>query len=64
MDQIVGFHSKPSAEPLEQPEPPVAIGETGEGDTSKKKMAQQSGGGKSILAGETTPDTKKKKVLG
>jgi hypothetical protein len=58
---------KPEKEPLPDPEPPVAIGETGEGDTTKKKMAQrsgQSGGGKSILAGELTPSTKKKKVLG
>ena len=55
---------KPEKEKLPDPEPPVAIGETGEGDVSKKKMAQQAGESKTILAGELTPSTKKKRVLG
>ena len=59
------FFEKPKAESIEDPEPPVAIGETGEGDISKKRMYQSEGRGKSILAGETTPEnTRKKKVLG
>ena len=54
---------KPEKEPLPDPEPPVAIGETGEGDTSKGKMAKQARARKNVLAGELTPKTKKK-VLG
>ena len=52
-------------QPLPEPEPPVAIPETGEGQVTKTKAAVKGGRGGTILAGQMTPaNIQKKKILG
>lgn len=62
-----GFFSKPKIEtpPLPDPEPPVAIPETGEAEITKRGMKIKAGRGGTILAGQLTP-TKigRKEILG
>ena len=51
--------------PLPEPEPPVAIPETGEAQVTKTRAAVKGGRGSTILTGQMTPQNiKKKKVLG
>lgn len=52
-------------EPMPPPEPPVAIPETGEGEITKQRTLIKGGRGKTILAGQMTPqNVLKKKILG
>ncbi len=56
---------QPEAEPIEEPEPPVAIPEKGEAEVTKRRAGIKTGRGGTILAGELTPKkTKKKRILG
>ncbi len=47
-----------------KPEPPIALPEKGEADLTKRRPAIKGGRGGTILAGELTPKTKKKEILG
>ncbi len=55
---------QPEAEEIEDPEPPVAQGEKGEAEVTRRRARMTEGRGGTILAGELTPETKKKRVLG
>jgi hypothetical protein len=55
---------QPKAEKIPEPEPPVAMPEKGEAEVTKRRAGAKTGRGGTILAGELTPDTKKKRVLG
>jgi len=61
-----GMFSKPKKPPPPPPpEPPIAIPETGEAETTIKRKTVKSGRGGTILAGELTPEsTRKKRILG
>ena len=64
---MTGLFSKPKVEtqPLPEPLPPVAIGEKGEAEITKRGTAIKAGRGGTILAGELTPEKiGKKRILG
>lgn len=61
-----GLFSRPKSQRI--PPPPKqeapAIPEKGEAEGTKQRTEAKAGRGGTILAGELTPETKKKKVLG
>lgn len=61
-----GLFSQPKAQKTPPPPEPeaLAIPEKGEGEGTKRRAEAKAGRGGTILAGELTPETKKKKVLG
>ncbi len=59
-----GLFSTPKTPETPPPEPPIALPEKGEADLTKRRPAIKGGRGGTILAGELTPKTKKKEILG
>lgn len=59
-----GMFSQPRRQKAEPPEPPIALPEKGVADLTKRRPAIKGGRGGTILAGELTPETRKKKILG
>ena len=63
-----GLFARPKeieAEPLPEPEPPVAIPEKGKAEVTKKRQLIRGGRGRTILAGQLTPENiGKKRILG
>ncbi len=55
---------KPQRAEKVKPEPPIALPEKGETEVTRQKLRSAAGRGGTILAGELTPETRKKNILG
>ena len=63
LGDILGGPDVPDIPPPPLPEPPIGIPETGTGGMARMKKLIRGGRGRTILAGQLTPSTRKK-VLG